>query len=313
MSVTIPAWGTRAIFFSLGLAAAAFAGDGLAAPAIDRSVDSALRRIYENDRPHRVDVVLRERRSPEDGMLFEDLPDGEPLDPSYEATYDFCQRFDPYNKSDNEVSDAEIRAYLETLAETGPLLEAFFVTGNDSLEDLAKVWFRGGRGFEHVVCGEGSRGKLGGYHFWYMQYRYEREGSAVYQGADYGSGGQFDEDGMADPALATGKMSWDPDGPGGERPLAKKPRGGFSVGNSVSALLAVGHLLAYGQGDQSLVRQFSQLVRDPDDDQVFTQDVIQANLSGRVYPWTVHMQGKSLRTLWPRWVPEGFGFTGQVP
>ena len=254
-------------------------------------IDEALLRIHEFDRTLAVDVELQESLDPNGAKLFADLPEGTILDPSYDATFEFCQKFDPYNRSDAEVSDEEIEAYLEPLMETGPLLEAFYVTGRSSMDDLKNAWFRGGRGFEHVVCGETGRGtKLGGYHFWYMHYRYERDGRGSYEGANYGS--LDPQAGMADTHIVTGNMSIDPDGPGGEAWLSKKPRGGFTVGHSVSAILAIGHLAIYG----------NKFILDPDIGGS-NRGLVETNVNGKTYPWTFHRQGGSVRTLWPRYVP----------
>lgn len=270
-----------------------------------RSVDGALENLHEFDRGLAVEVAMNETANPRGAKLFVDLAGDTALHPSYDATYDFCQQFDPYNKTDSEVSDEAIDTYLETVMDTGPILEAFFVTGRDTKEDLKKAWFRGGRGFEHIICGETGKGsKLGGYHFWYLHYRYEREGRAEYLGADYGNIPVAD--GIADTRIATGKMSFDPDGPGGRRPLVKKPRGGFTVGNSVAAMLAAGHLAAYGNKLQ--IRAMATPAETlPEVVGVelmgAAEGVFHANLNGKTYPWTFHKVGQhSVRTLWPRFV-----------
>lgn len=269
----------------------------LAAPG-QRSVQQALLEIHQHDAAYALPAQAQESLDPGGALLFVDLPADHPIHPSYEATVEFCGRFDPYNRSDDEVSDAEIDAYLAGLLDMAPIQEAFRVTGHATVEDLRAAWFRQGRGFEHVVCGEkGSGMKLGGFHFWYLHYRYEREDRASYLGADYGS---FDPDsGLADTRIVTGRMTVDPDGPGGYPPLAKVPRGGFTVGHSVAALLAAGHLAAYG----GLGHEWS--VTDADDPALASplEGVIDANLNGKTYPWTFHREGSTVRTLWPRFVP----------
>lgn len=265
------------------------------APAADLlpEVGPTLLRIHELDAPYRVVVPTHERAEGEPGRLFGDLPPGTRLHESYQATFDFCQEFDPYDASDSEVSDARIRAYLESIQDMAPLREAFRVTRR-GLADLQAIWFRRGRGFEHVICGEsggkieGGR-KLGGYHFWYMQYRYEQAGTATYAGSRYWKTPL--EEGIADRGVVAGMFTWDPDGPGGAAPMPKVPLGGFTVGNSVAALLALGHLGYYGAR------------RHP----------VEANLNGKVYPFTFWRKWKdgasSVRTLWPRWVggPSTYG------
>jgi hypothetical protein len=273
-----------------------FCSGVLAAPS--NSPQEALLSIHLFDKPYAVEAELRERTDPRDGHLFADLPEGTKLHPSYDATYEFCQRFNAYNKSDSEVSDAEIDAYLAVVIDMDPIQEAFRITGKSSIEDLRKAWFRGGRGFEHVICGEGGSGmKLGGYHFWYLQYRYERDGRAEYQGADYGS--DPISVGIADKLIATGKMSFDPDGDAGRPPLVKKPRGGFTVNHSVGAMLAAGLIAVHGKTSDFLWNREGEFG-------LFT--VLQANLNGKTYPWTFHKdQGSnSVRTLWPRFVPGMF-------
>lgn len=252
----------------------------------DAAVDAALLRLGELDAPYRVEVDIHERPAPSEGLLFGDH-DGD-IHPSYEATVDFCREFDPFDSDDDEVSDARIREYLTPLLEMAPLAEAMRVTGRDRVEDLMAVWFRRGRGFEHVICGETGgrdvpRTKLGGYHYWYIHYRYERDGTARYLGSDYMR--QDLAAGMADPHIVTGKFTWDPDGDGPHPVLSKRPVGGFSTGHSVAAMLAAGHLSFWG-GKRSPVT---------------------ADLNGRPFQWTFYRMWRqgasSLRSYWPRFAP----------
>lgn len=288
-----------ALTFTLALTALAVTAPAEPLALFGSQVDEALLTLDQTDRPYRVAVEVRERLHPEDGRLFGDLPAGVQLHPSYDATVALCERFDPYNRSDEEVSDAEILQYLEGLQDTAPILEAFFVTGRSSIEDLKNAWFRHGRGFEHVVCGEKGKGnKLGGYHFWYLHYVYERTGRARYTGADYGNDDVHA--GMADTRIVTGGMTMDPDGDGPLPTLRKRPRGGFTVGHSVSVLLAAGHIAFYG----GMVRGHGHESFSPDP---FGR--VEANINGKTYPWTFHRQGSGtgdgsgIRTFWPRWVP----------
>jgi hypothetical protein len=267
------------------------------------SAQDALLNIHLFDRDYSVQTDLRESVKPRDGRVFGDFPEGTKLHSSYQATYDLCQLFNPYNRSSSEVSDASIDAYLEIVKDMAPIQEAFRVTGRDTVQDLKKAWFGSGRGFEHVICGESGKGmKLGGFHFWYLQYRYEREDRAEYRGADYGRDSV--EVGIADRRIMTGKMSVDMDGEAGKPPLVKKPRGGFTVGHSVAAMLAAGHIALYGSHNDFLWNLDGNA-------SLFT--VLQANLNGKAYPWTFHKdQGSnSVRTLWPRFVPGLFGVRGE--
>lgn len=290
----------RFVSLAVGLALPAFV---LAAPPKSKNpsaaeVDAALLRLYETDRPFKVAVHANESPAP-GARLFDDLPPGAKLHPSYEATYALCQLHDAYNKSDTEVPEAAIDEYLASLQDMAPIQEALFVTGT-TLADLKASWFRAGRGFEHVICGEAGKSSaqdsppglmaqgLAGYHFWYLFYRYEREGRARYLGADYG--GVDDPAGMMDPRIVSGKMAVDFDGQGPKPFMPKTPRGGFIVGNSAAVLLAAGHIIHRGYGDAGDRSDFK------------------ANLNGKVYSWrfhTVDWEGrKSIRTFWPRFVPD---------
>ncbi len=234
------------------------------------------------DAPYAVDIRPLEREDRTRGRLFADLPAGTSIHPSYEATYQLCRKYDPYNRSDRDVPARDVKAYLETLVSMAPLAEAFRLIPGSSVDDLQRVWFGEGRGFEHVFCGEtggiGSKGpKLGGYHFWYVHYRYEQEGLAWYLGADYGRNNRR---GMADPKIVTGRFELDADGSGPKPAMSKQPKGGFSVGHSVASMLALGYISA------------KKNIRSP----------LKADLTGTSYRWTMYMDRKdveSLRTLWP--------------
>ncbi len=261
-------------------------------------IESALARLGELDRPYRLYPVTVEAERPADRRLFHGLPATPPPHPSYEATFEFCRRFDPWDEDDDEVPDREILAYLRTLVDMAPIREAFRVTGRARVEDLMRIWFRRGRGFEHVICGEsgGQREgveRLGGYHFWYVHLRHEELGRAFYDGADYGRSGNAE--GMADPGIVTGHLSWDVDGDGPRPPLRKQPVGGFTVGNSVAAMLAAGHIAFYGAR------------RNP----------IDVDMNGKLYPWTFHRKwsdrASSIRSLWPRFVPGESRFREGMP
>lgn len=264
--------------FQTCLLALALAAPALAGPLAGPAVEAFFRDLAALDAPYRVPVVVREAERPAPGArLFEDLPAGLRLHPSYEATYALCRRFDPMNGWGGEVGRAEAMGYLEGLADMAPIRAALALTGK-GLDDMARVWFSRGRGFEHVFAGEsdsdGGR-VLGGYHFWYVHYRYEREGKARYLGADYGRIPAAR--GLADPFIVTGKMSLDFDGPGPLPAYAKVPRGGFTVGHSAAAMLALGYVAFYATGYAPVV----------------------ADVGGRAYPWTVHRAGPGIRTLWP--------------
>ena len=239
-------------------------------------VENAFQNIALWDQEYALEVPLFEKHRSKAGNLFGKI-NGK-VHSSYQETYDFCQLFNPMNRKDSEVSERAIDQYLGKVSQMKPIAEVLRLT-NTSVRDLKRTWFREGRGFEHVVCGEvgGRPGgyKLGGYHFWYMHYRYEQDGSARYLGEDYGSRNR--NRGLKDNKLVTGDFSWDVDGPGGQSPLEKKPKGGFSTEHSVAAILALGHAIIYSNA----------------------QDSVLANINQKKYRWTFYTKGKSMRTLWP--------------
>lgn len=249
----------------------ALATTAAARPEGRRSRDATALALVETDRPYRVDVEVRE--GDHGGHLFGDLPRGTKLHPAYAATVKMCESFDPF--SDAGPDRAEIDAYLKLMADTGPILEALHATGETSLDGLRRTWFGDGGGFEHVFCGETKKGgrKLGGFHFWYTQYVWERDGRARYLGVNYG---QADEDeGLAEERIVTGAFAVDWDGEGG-RPGASKKIGGFTVGHSPMVILALGHLTGIpGSGR------------------------LEADVNGRPFRWQHFRHQGSLRTLYP--------------
>jgi hypothetical protein len=190
---------------------------------------------------------------------------------------------DPWDRDDREISPKRQRSYLALMKNSLPIRAALKLAGGD-METLRKTWFGAGRAFEHVFCGEsgGKRGdprpKLGGYHFWYTHYRYEREGKAWYDGSDYRKSQM--QEGMRDGGIVTGMFRLDVDGSGPRPVMDKRPRGGFTVGNSPAAMLGLGYMVA----------------------RLKPMSPVSANLTGRPYHWTYFMDyrdDQSLRTLWP--------------
>lgn len=246
------------------------------------SPKEALSKLAEWDRPYAVKVSVQEGPAPRRGPLFGALDEAS-LHPSYQAAFELCQLYDPGNFSAQEVRTQAIDAFFQTVAPMRPIQEALAATGTQ-LKDLKRNWFGQGRGFEHVICGEmggpPDNRKLGGYHFWYLHARYEKLGSARYLGEAYS--GRNRRQGLADSGIVTGNFDWDPDGSGGLPLLAKKPKGGFSVGHSVAPLLALGHLILETPALKA-------------------QRSVQADLNGRTYSWVFYASDadQSLRTLYP--------------
>lgn len=111
---------------------------------------------------------------------------------------------------------------------------------------------------------------------WYKFYLEERAGRADYL---------YSLEGRSDPRIATIRFTWDPDGPGPRfRPLLK-PIGGFTVGDSPAALLALGHLAVQLKSDRNQDAR-------PD---------FAANINGARYRWVLVLDRRtgSLVSLYP--------------
>ncbi len=241
--------------------------------------DQLLNTIHEFDKPDQMAPRIREVTIDGTAYLFAELPKDTSLDPSYEATLALCESFDPSpeTRDDTQASVSEqVDRYLTLMREKPVIRFALQQTGT-SVKELRATWFGPGRGFEHVFCGEArSDGKVGGYHWWYKFYREERTGRVEYH---------VSLKGTSDPRIATIRFTWDPDGPGGRfRPLVK-PIGGFTVGDSPAALLALGHLAVQLKLDRN---------QDAGPDFV-------ANINGAPYRWVLVLDRRtgSLVSLYP--------------
>ncbi len=118
---------------------------------------------------------------------------------------------------------------------------------------IERVWFEryhmGGNrdlsGFEHTVVGEQKGGEVKGYHFWYKYYMDEhfKVPNTVGQSRDLIKVLQMLNANDPSPDVATLKYQWDAFDyvAGVTRPLTK-PIGGFWIGPSAEALLAMGTL-----------------------------------------------------------------------
>ena len=211
------------------------------------------------------------------GNLFKDLAGA--LPPSYEATFKLAEKFDPRVGFDcMDKLDGDVDAYLNSIANDPCIQYALKQTGT-TLKDLKATWFGQGDAFKHVICGEVKGGDVSGYHFWYKFYRDERQGEI-----DLGKTFAINQ------FAYTGQFEWDPDGKG-PMPSVTKDKGGFIVGNSAQAILALGHLAIetakkYGKAPASLD--------------------FDANINGQSFRWQMYCVNGNLRTLYPK-APAGAG------
>jgi len=86
--------------------------------ATDGTAEERLQRIYELDKADQVVVAIHDVSRDSEAYLFEDLPAGTQLDPSYEASLELCQGFDPAPRTrDDEKEDVgrRIDAFLNSI------------------------------------------------------------------------------------------------------------------------------------------------------------------------------------------------------
>ena len=207
--------------------------------------------------------------------LFENLKGKVPV--SYTNTYALTQLFNPkHGTNDAPRLNKQIDAYLASIA-NDPVIKYALKSTNSTMQDLKKNWFGAGLGFEHVVCGELKGSKVSGYHWWYKFYRDERKDDAQVIKVLSDAG---------DPHVFTGQFTWDPDGDQGPLHRALKKKGGFAVGNSVQAILALGHIAMqtakkYGNGRAPASLKFT------------------ASINGEDFTWQMYVVGNSIRSLYP--------------
>ncbi|GAB4268544.1 MAG: hypothetical protein Kow0029_04010 [Candidatus Rifleibacteriota bacterium] len=207
------------------------------------------------------------------GRLFKDIAASLPK--SYDRAYKLCMKFDPRSgTNDAKRLDKDIDAFLASI-ENDPVIVHALKSTSTSIKDLKKNWFGSGLGFEHVIAGEIKGSKVSGYHWWYRFYRDEREARAEVLSAMSGIGNDN---------VFTGSFYWDPDGKNGPLPNARKPKGGFLVGNSVQAILALGHIAMetakkYGKVPGAMT--------------------FRANINGEEFNWQLYTMGGSIRSLYP--------------
>ncbi|PKL41829.1 MAG: hypothetical protein CVV41_16815 [Candidatus Riflebacteria bacterium HGW-Riflebacteria-1] len=204
--------------------------------------------------------------------LFADINSSLPA--IYDKTVDLCNLFNPKNgTNDAPRLDKEIDAFLDSI-KNDPVIKHALSCTDTTMQDLKKNWFGSGRGFEHVIAGEIDGKKVSGYHWWYKFYADERAGNAQVKSASADVG---------NPRAFTGSFHWDPDGDG-PLPNAYKPTGGFSIGNSVQAVLAVGHIaieVARKNGGVPGALRFT------------------ASINGADSAWQLFTMGGNIRSLYP--------------
>ncbi|HOT28908.1 MAG TPA: hypothetical protein PLU72_12010 [Candidatus Ozemobacteraceae bacterium] len=194
---------------------------------------------------------------------------------SYQAAVKLAARFDPkVGTPELKKNSKEINEYL-SLIENDPIIQHALKVTKTTMEDLKENWFGAGAGFEHVICGEMKSTSVSGYHWWYKFYDDDLAGRAKIQGSI---------DHANDTGIYTGRFTWDPDG-SGPLPVLKKSKGGFTIGNSAQALLALGHIAIETSrrngGNAPSAIQFD------------------ANINGHAYTWQLYTFGNTIRSLYP--------------
>ncbi|PCJ18950.1 MAG: hypothetical protein COB02_09460 [Candidatus Cloacimonadota bacterium] len=226
--------------------------------------------LHKLDKDFITDVKTDESKNSK--KLFSHVQENLPV--SYEKTHQFMSKFNPsHNTNDHKRLASQIDEYCRFLEKQDVIKFALEKT-NTTMEDFKRNWFGSGRGFEHVFPGELKGSKVSGYHFWYKYYRDQKD-----QKVQYGR----TMEGVNDNAIFTGSFSWDPDGKGGKK-AARKKKGGFTIGSSAPAILALGHLAietnkANGHGGSALK--------------------FKASLNGHEYLWQMYMMGGGIRSLFP--------------
>ncbi|HNW36470.1 MAG TPA: hypothetical protein PKM25_16150, partial [Candidatus Ozemobacteraceae bacterium] len=206
------------------------------------------------------------------GKLFQPLTGSLPA--SYEAAYKLALLFNPrVGTDDTGRLNSQIDTFLASIADDPVIKQALQSTGT-KMADLKRNWFGSGAGFEHVICGEIKGSEVSGYHWWYKFYRDEQTGNTQYVNTLGNAGSEY---------AYTGAFTWDPDG-SGPLPTARKKKGGFIVGNSVQAILALGHIA------MESARKFGSIPG------ALTFD---ADVNGQTFTWQLYTMGGTIRSLYP--------------
>lgn len=213
--------------------------------------------------------TVRADRAP--GPLFAHVSADNIAGPTYRA---FISLLDNYivnaamtedHLGDNQVEDAEIVQFLDTILPT-PVMQRALAYTRDTLglvsdeadlrAALMRMWFEiytnhynnnavsNVSGFEHVMVGEGhgSGHGIGGYHSWVKFYLDEQSGRVDFRGYNYdGTADRSAPAGARFPSVATISLTWDQqDIHGNVVKVLNKDQGGFFVGPSPELQIAIG-------------------------------------------------------------------------
>jgi hypothetical protein len=217
-----------------------------------------------------IKVIKNEKKR--QGNLFEEYTGTIPR--SYKDALALCEKFNPKaGTNDAAKLNKDIDAFLASI-QNDPVIVHALKSTDTTIEDLKKNWFGSGLGFEHVIAGEVKGSKISGFHWWYRFYDAERRGNADVLSSVAGIGNQ---------RIYTGSFLWDADG-SGPMPQAKKPKGGFINGNSVQAILALGHIaIEAARSMGSVPGSLS----------------FKANVNGEEFSWQLYTMGGNIRSLYP--------------
>lgn len=237
-----------------------------------QGIAAIFQQIHDRDN-HKINAPIYENGN---GDLFREL--GAQPHESYQKTIELADQFNPKNKTNdhNRLRD-EIDEYVEYLGQFETIQYALEATDTD-LNDLRKNWFGHGRGFEHTLNGEIKGTKVGGYHWWYRYFVDQQDGKVEYVKTKKGA---------SDQNIFAGSFKWDPDG-NGPLPNAYKSFGGFTVGHSAHAMMALGHVAMEFAKRNGKKGGF----------------VFEAPFRGKSYYWQVYTMGGSLRSFYAK-APNG--------
>lgn len=238
--------------------------------ALKKKIESLVAPIKKLDKDFIKVVEIEEKYSE---RLFKDISGQIPA--SYKATVDLCRKFNPRTNTEEMTANGKaIDAYFQSI-KNDPCIQYALSTTNTKIEDMKKNWFGAGACFEHVIAGEIKGSKVSGYHWWYKYYADERSGRCSQM---------IQLEGLNDQAIFTGSFMYDPDGKGNSYSDCKKPKGGFTNGNSACALLALGHIaIETARSMGSIPGAFK----------------FNADISGNTYTWQVYTMNGTLRSLYP--------------
>lgn len=226
-------------------------------------------RLYELEKSNFINVKI-------DGKNRLFVPYQNPFPQIYDKIIQLADLFNPkVGTPEIPVHEKEIDSFLDEI-KNDPLIKYALNVTNTDIKKFKANWFGAGAGFEHVFCGEIKGEKVSGYHWWYKYYAdEERKRVKFIKLLDNTYGGK----------IFIGSFEWDPDGSQGPIPLAKKPKGGFTVGNSPQILLALGHLVI------ELARKYNSIVP--------ASIQFQAIVNGTKFAWQMYTFNGTIRSLYP--------------